>query len=275
MKKQSHLHLGWPEEYFFFCYFHFWMNYSLKIFCFKLKYFHYFENWKTRKAAFNIKFKKEWTQHIWSMFLIISSANQIIPFIWRSNLVIVPSRGEVLVVRWPLEAAHFLPVALEASLHRRRCPHVPLQNHSVPATRRQLLSVPRKRSCERTERVNYSESDLNQQTFRVSDYSVTQTYACWMSLQTGQLPPSSCVPNLDKSFMGPYSHQTSLREPQRRNDPEQSQIHSQMRNLHINKRFELTLSFQHTDVTESPSTDKSHNRVTCVSSQAHYWQSHL
>lgn len=143
------------------------------------------------------------------MGLFISSANQIIPFIWRSNLVIVPSRREVLVIRWPLEATHFLPVALEASLHRRRCPHVPLQNHSVPATRRQLLSIPRKRSCERTERVrlklprlyedylflmkilvylvktnllNYSESDLNQQTFQVSDFSVTQTYACWMSL---------------------------------------------------------------------------------------------
>ncbi len=31
MKKQTHLHLGWPEgEYFFSNFFHFWVNYSFK-----------------------------------------------------------------------------------------------------------------------------------------------------------------------------------------------------------------------------------------------------
>ncbi len=32
---------------------------------------YFFENWKTRKAAFNIKSEKEWTQHIWTMFLFV------------------------------------------------------------------------------------------------------------------------------------------------------------------------------------------------------------
>lgn len=41
---------------------------------------------------------------------------------------------------------------------------------------------------------------------------MTQTHACWMSLETGQLSPSGCIPNLHESLMCPYSHQTSLRE---------------------------------------------------------------
>lgn len=49
----------------------------------------------------------------------------------------------MLVVRRPLEAAHFLPVALQPALGGGRGPDVPLEDHTVPAARRQLLAIPR------------------------------------------------------------------------------------------------------------------------------------
>lgn len=59
-----------------------------------------------------------------------------------SHLVVVSSGREVLVVRGPFETTHFLPVTLQPPLSRRRRPDVPLEDYSVPASRRQLLSIP-------------------------------------------------------------------------------------------------------------------------------------
>ena len=59
-----------------------------------------------------------------------------------SNLIVVASGREVLVVRWPFEATNFLPVTLQPPLSRGGGPDVPLEDHSVPTTRRQLLPVP-------------------------------------------------------------------------------------------------------------------------------------
>ncbi len=36
MKKQTHLHLAWPEVEYIFSNFHVWMNYSFKVHCWKL-----------------------------------------------------------------------------------------------------------------------------------------------------------------------------------------------------------------------------------------------
>jgi len=47
------------------------------------------------------------------------------------------------MVRGPLEPADLLPVALQPPLGAGGGPHVPLQDHAVPAARRQLLAVPR------------------------------------------------------------------------------------------------------------------------------------
>lgn len=60
-----------------------------------------------------------------------------------AHLVVVASGREMLVVRRPFETAHFLPVTLQPPLSSRGRPDVPLQDHSVPTPRRQLLSVPR------------------------------------------------------------------------------------------------------------------------------------
>lgn len=59
-----------------------------------------------------------------------------------SHLVVIASGGEVLVVRRPFEAAHFLPVTLQPPLSRRGGSDVPLEDHSVPTSRRQLLPIP-------------------------------------------------------------------------------------------------------------------------------------
>lgn len=58
------------------------------------------------------------------------------------HLVVVASRCEVLVVRRPFETTYFLPVTLQPPLTCRGRPNVPLEDHSVPTSRRQLLPVP-------------------------------------------------------------------------------------------------------------------------------------
>ena len=62
--------------------------------------------------------------------------------VW-SHLVVVAPGGQVLVVRGPLQPTHLLPVALQPPLGTGGGPHVTLQDHPVPAARRQLLAVPR------------------------------------------------------------------------------------------------------------------------------------
>lgn len=52
-----------------------------------------------------------------------------------THLVVVASGGQVLVVRRPFEAAHFLPVSLQPSLCGGRGSDVPLEDHTIPAAR--------------------------------------------------------------------------------------------------------------------------------------------
>lgn len=65
-------------------------------------------------------------------------------------LIIVPSRGQELVIRGPFEPTDLLPVSLEPPLRLQgRGADVTLQDHPVPAPGRQLVRVPRQGTCSR------------------------------------------------------------------------------------------------------------------------------
>lgn len=62
----------------------------------------------------------------------------------HKQLIVIAPRGQVLVVRWPLQPTHFLSVASEPPLwgHGRRS-DVALEDQPVSAARRQHVTIPR------------------------------------------------------------------------------------------------------------------------------------
>lgn len=107
------------------------------------------------------------------------------------HLVVVAPRGQVLVVRWPLEAAHFLPVTLQPPLCRGGRPDVPLQDHSVPATRRQLFSVPRESTCRQTGWANQTLRFTPAAPVKLLNAADWPTRAEWPSKLVSFLPPAA------------------------------------------------------------------------------------
>lgn len=95
----------------------------------------------------------------------------------QNYLVVISTRGEQLMVSAPLQTAHFLSVSLQAPLWlQRRRPRVSLEDHTISASRRQLVGVPSQSSC-------------NQSNFNLSLSLDSLSCSAWMTSKMSQLYP--------------------------------------------------------------------------------------
>lgn len=192
------------------------------------------------------------------------------PSLPTTHFVVVSTRGEQLVVCAPLESTDFLPVALETALWlKRRGSDVTLQDHSVAAPRRQLVGVPCQRPwpgrrkggiLQTTTEVKRGWRPRQKGRMISLEEASPLTHSSRVSFKDRELLPRWGVPDLYITFMSPHRHQVTLSTDGERLSMTELRVAFSYHNNA--ESLKCTLSDQPTDVTESPSTDRSHSRVT-------------